>query len=496
MKKVQISVLFADIKGYTSLSKKIDTVVLQKLLDEYLKEMSRIIENHRGNIDKVMGDGLMVLFGYPHRQQYHARNAVKAALAMQKKAELLRPKWQLVGGGTDLQMRTGIASGNVLLGDIEVKGYSEFRVIGETVNLAARLEAKIDPGKILISEETYQEISDEIDCQKIEDVELKGFDDAIVAYTVIGPAKIRKKTKSKKIRPKKSKSKQDQKDQRISPRRKLSLYVTYTMKGDKQQNKCLDISESGIFIESEKLVAVGSEIEIFARFPTDRGVVPVTIKGRVVRVSTDAKISGMGIEFMWIQANNADTIRYVIKEVYGLRQFESSHIRKKGPHFKYNLDSARGRITLKGKTLPLSVDRMGINNADYLTRRMEHEFRRTRRYGDEFSCVSISLINLHKINDLHAVCKLLNGISDILLNVVRDTDEVFFLNEMNFFILAPETMMDRIDTLIRRIVGPLNVFIQKQGREFSVVEIITGSFTFDGNNAATPEDIIHKTLAF
>ena len=424
-----------------------------------------------------MGDGFMVLFGYPNRQKKHAKNAVEAAMAMQACAEHLRPDWQKAGEGTDFQLRIGIATGHVLLRNVQDQGQSELRAIGTTVNLAARLESKTAPGKVLISQETYDEVKDLFACSRLAGLELKGFDDALTAYVVTKRLQVPRKARSQSRQSRKRPRSED--EHRLTPRMAMTLEVTYTLEDEQHRNRSLDISEGGIFIETKEPPPVGTVIEVFARIPTERGILPVTIQGRVARVSRKKEGHGMGIEFVYVQAGNASTIRYFVKEVYGLTGLSKTDIPHDGDQFFFRLDEP-------SEDMPF--EHPAVKSEAFMGARVAHEFKRTARYGSEFSVVAVR-VRLEAANRSN-----LDGIVTVLVRSIRDTDEVFFLPERGFLVLAPETMSNRIATLTRRMAGALNKFGQARGKHYVQMDVKLGSFSFDGHNAASPEEVV--TLAF
>jgi len=152
-----ITVLFADIRGFTSLSERETPERVVRLLNKYFTAMTEIIFTHGGTLDKYIGDGLMALFGAPNATPDDAMNAVKAAVAMQRKVNTLNG--ELVADGL-LPVTVGIAlhTGDALIGYIGSERRSEYTAIGDTVNLAARLEATARGGQILLSEATAKAV--------------------------------------------------------------------------------------------------------------------------------------------------------------------------------------------------------------------------------------------------------------------------------------------------------------------------------------------------
>ncbi|MBK6588435.1 MAG: FHA domain-containing protein [Acidobacteria bacterium] len=148
-----ITVLFADIRGFTAISERENPEDVVRLLNHYFTAMSEIIFEHGGTLDKYIGDGLMALFGAPTATPEDARNALNAAVAMQR--ELLTLKEELSEEGfSKISVGIGLHTGVATIGYIGSERRSEYTAIGDTVNLASRLESNTVGGQILISEAT------------------------------------------------------------------------------------------------------------------------------------------------------------------------------------------------------------------------------------------------------------------------------------------------------------------------------------------------------
>jgi adenylate cyclase len=148
-----ITVLFADIRGFTALSEKEKPEKVVTLLNRYFSMMTEIIFEHGGTLDKYIGDGLMALFGAPTASEEDALNAVKAAVTMQKRLGGLNNELRAEGYG-QISMGIGLHTGEATVGYIGSDRRSEYTAIGDTVNLASRLESNAGGGQILMSEAT------------------------------------------------------------------------------------------------------------------------------------------------------------------------------------------------------------------------------------------------------------------------------------------------------------------------------------------------------
>jgi class 3 adenylate cyclase len=153
-----ITILFSDIRGFTQLSSQVPPDELASLLNnDYFHPMCDIIINHRGIIDKYIGDSIMALFGAPVSHESHAENAVKCAIEMVKGMEA-------INGG--LGMGIGISTGNVVTGIFGSASKKEYTALGMPVNVAARLQKLAGPGDIIISDMTKSRLGGSIPFQK------------------------------------------------------------------------------------------------------------------------------------------------------------------------------------------------------------------------------------------------------------------------------------------------------------------------------------------
>ena len=149
----QITVLFADIRGFTSLSETEQPEKVVGLLNLYFTAMSEIIFKHGGTLDKYIGDGLMAIFGAPTATKQDADNALQTAIEMMQRLETLNSELKTAGYGS-VEIGIGLHTGIATVGYIGSEQRSEYTAIGDTVNLAARLESNSKSGQILISEAT------------------------------------------------------------------------------------------------------------------------------------------------------------------------------------------------------------------------------------------------------------------------------------------------------------------------------------------------------
>lgn len=165
----ELTILFADIKGFTSYSEEQPAEDVVAYLRTYFAEMNSVILDHGGIIDKLMGDGILAFFGDIDETGEHAAQAVRAALDMQNRMDVLREQ-----GAPDLQIRIGIHTGLVVVGNVGSDRHFEYTVIGRNVNYAQRLEAACEPGGVLVSEATWDLVKNVAEASEPLPLTLKG----------------------------------------------------------------------------------------------------------------------------------------------------------------------------------------------------------------------------------------------------------------------------------------------------------------------------------
>lgn len=181
--KKELTILFSDIKSFTTHSAPLEAGHVRDLLNEYFDRMVEIVFRHGGTVDKFIGDGLMVFFGDPEEQPDHALRCVRAAIEMQQVTHELEKLWT-DRGDMPLQIRVGINTGVVTVGNMGSERHVSYTVLGAPVNLAQRLESNAPVGGILISKRTWELVRDDVDTVYIEPIFVKGIDEPIPVYTV------------------------------------------------------------------------------------------------------------------------------------------------------------------------------------------------------------------------------------------------------------------------------------------------------------------------
>jgi adenylate cyclase len=178
-----MTVVFTDIRGFSSLTDSLEPEELFQLLSKYHSDMIQIVHDYDGTLNKIVGDGLLIFFGDPIPMDDHADRAVHMAIDMQRKIADLSGEWNRYGHR--LGVGIGINSGFVTVGNVGSDTYSDYTVIGNQVNVAARLETTAKAGQILISQRTYRMLKDAVQVEKIGDIEVKGIHTPVKTYGVV-----------------------------------------------------------------------------------------------------------------------------------------------------------------------------------------------------------------------------------------------------------------------------------------------------------------------
>jgi len=182
-----VTVLFCDVRGFTSLSERLSPEEVVLLLNEFYTLMIDTTFKHDGTLDKFLGDGVMAIFGAPILHQDHSIQAVRTALAMQAGvAELSRKR---VREGKDpIAVGIGVSAGEAVAGTVGTEDRMEYTVVGDSVNLAARLESNAKPGQILISQRTYKKVEGLVNVRSLGGLKMKGKEEQVEVYEVLGLA--------------------------------------------------------------------------------------------------------------------------------------------------------------------------------------------------------------------------------------------------------------------------------------------------------------------
>ncbi len=238
----RITVLFSDIRGFTSLSEKVEPEQVAEMLREYLSEMTEVVFRHGGTVDKYIGDCIMALYNAPFDDADHAANAIKTGLELQERTIAVSARWQ-ERLGEPIRNGVGINTGDAVVGAMGSRQRLEYTAIGDTVNLASRLESltKDYAAGIIISESTYEETKGRFVTRRLGSVAVKGKTRPVGIYAVV-PGDIRK-----------------------YPRTSLDAAATIVVAGGEQTwtVRTRDVSEGGVAVVGLPAeVAEGAVIEI------------------------------------------------------------------------------------------------------------------------------------------------------------------------------------------------------------------------------------------
>lgn len=181
-----ITVFFSDIRGFTSISEVLTPEQLVNLLNEYLTEMTDIVIEERGILDKYMGDAIMAFWGAPILQKDHPARAARVSLKMMRRLKEMQVKWREEGIPA-LDIGIGLNTGDAVVGNMGSTQRFDYTAMGDVVNTGSRLEGvnKQYGTNILISEFTYERIKHEFYCRKLDMIKVKGRDTPLIIYELV-----------------------------------------------------------------------------------------------------------------------------------------------------------------------------------------------------------------------------------------------------------------------------------------------------------------------
>jgi adenylate cyclase len=181
----EVTILFSDIRDFTSLSERMEPAAVLALLDEYFGHMTRIVKGHDGMVNKFIGDGMLAVWGAPDAQADHAQRALRAALDMRRAMEELNRSWR-ASGRPELRIGVGVHTGTVAAGMLGGADQAEYTVIGDAVNLASRIEGltKKLGTDILASEATWSRCEGRFAGERAGAESVKGREEQVVVYRV------------------------------------------------------------------------------------------------------------------------------------------------------------------------------------------------------------------------------------------------------------------------------------------------------------------------
>ncbi len=179
----EITVVFLDLRGFTSFSDSAEPEDVVGLLRSYHAEMGKLIFKFEGTLERFAGDGIMVFFNDPIPFEDHTEKAVRMALEMRERAKELRKGW--LKNGYDLDLGVGLAAGFATLGNIGFEGRMDYGAVGNVTNLASRLCAEAKGGQILTNQQTLCKIENMVETDDLGEMQLKGIARPVAAFNIL-----------------------------------------------------------------------------------------------------------------------------------------------------------------------------------------------------------------------------------------------------------------------------------------------------------------------
>jgi class 3 adenylate cyclase len=185
--RYELTVLFSNIRGFTSFSEKMAPAEVVQFLNQYFDKMVGLIFKNKGTLDKLIGDAVRCFWGHPPDMKHHAVGAVITALEMVKGVDDLRGVLVLPGGAK-FEIGIGLNTGPMVVGNMGAKSRLSYTIIGDNVNLGSRLESlnKYYGTNIIISDSTYQAVRDMVLCRQLDTIQVKGKSQAVSIYEPMG----------------------------------------------------------------------------------------------------------------------------------------------------------------------------------------------------------------------------------------------------------------------------------------------------------------------
>jgi len=184
-RRKEITILFADIRNFTGMASRMAPEEVVNILNEFFTMITEVIFKYNGTLDKYIGDAVMAIYGAPIEEENHAERALETALEMQKRMRLLEKRF-LERGIEPIKIGIGITTGEAIIGNIGSLRRMEYTAIGDSVNLASRLEEVAKPDQILISQDTYRMVKDIVKAKVLKPMAIRGKDELVQVYEVLG----------------------------------------------------------------------------------------------------------------------------------------------------------------------------------------------------------------------------------------------------------------------------------------------------------------------
>lgn len=329
-KEAELAILFSDIRGYTELSNRIGAAGVLELLRGYLDAMTRLILEHEGTVDKIMGDGILAFFGDPVPSQNPSEQAVRCALAMQARVREQERLWA-AQGMEGLKIRVGIATGPVYVGNIGSEQHLEYTVIGPTVNLASRLEGHAPAGGVLVSKETFEKTRESFTYQALPGLALKGFAEAYDAWLCVGPS---------------DGGEVAEPDRRRFRRLTTSLPVRLRQGERALEALVDDVGPGGMFIRCQETFEEGERLELEFSDGSFQGSGGLRVSAVVRHRNTEPGRSGVGVAIDRVESTGPEAFRRFLSLFFQQENALNSGLLQGdgGVRYRYELNESFGRL--------------------------------------------------------------------------------------------------------------------------------------------------------
>jgi adenylate cyclase len=179
----EVTVVFCDLRGFTSFTENSEPEEVMAVLHDYHEGLGELIFRYEGTLDRFAGDGIMIVFNDPIPCADHVERAVRLALDMRDRVDILAQQWKRKGH--TLGFGVGIAAGYATLGQIGFEGRREYTAIGSVINLASRLCDEARPGQIVIGQRAFGAVEQDVEARSIGELDLKGFAKPVAAYEIL-----------------------------------------------------------------------------------------------------------------------------------------------------------------------------------------------------------------------------------------------------------------------------------------------------------------------
>ena len=189
----QVTVMFCDMEGFTSLTEKLGSEQMYSIMDEVYELLIHKVHDYEGTVNELTGDGIMALFGAPIALEDAPQRAIRSALAIHREINKFSEKIKSESGKPPIKMRIGIHTGPVIVGTLGNDLRVEFKAVGDTVNLASRMEGLADPGRTYVTEDTFKLTEGFFRFEALGEKKIKGKEEPVKVYQVIAPSTLRTK---------------------------------------------------------------------------------------------------------------------------------------------------------------------------------------------------------------------------------------------------------------------------------------------------------------